>query len=78
MTANFELPATLKHAVAGLAFTGKPLWNLLEGRRNMRIDIMLLLQDSYQQQTNKRARAVRKPAAKPTKKPSPMKQPTPA
>ena len=65
MAANFELPSTLRHALSAFAFTGKPLWTMSEGRRNVKIKITLLLQDRDPQPTNKRARAVPAPAAKP-------------
>ena len=65
MAANFELPSTLRHALSAFAFTGKTLWTMSEGRRNVKIEITLLLQDRDPQPTNKRARAVPAPAAKP-------------
>ena len=69
MAANFELPSTLRHALSAFAFTGKPLWTMSEGRRNVKIEITLLLQDRDPQPTNKRARAVPAPAAKPRRQP---------
>ena len=68
MAASFELPSTLRHALSAFAFTGKPLWTMSGGRRNVKIEITLLLQDENQQQqrqprTNQQIRAV--PAALP-------------
>ena len=69
MAASFELPSTLRHALSVFAFTGKPLWTMSEGMRNVKIEITLLLQDRDPQPTNKRARAVPAPAAKPRRQP---------
>ena len=66
MAAKFELPSTLTNALAGFAFTGKTLWTLSEGRRNIKLEITLLLQDPRKRPTNQRARAVQYTAATPT------------
>ena len=68
MAAKFELPSTLTNALAGFAFTGKTLWTLSEGRRNVKLEITLLLQDPRKRPTNQQARAVQDTAATPTVK----------
>ena len=79
MAENFELPSTLRHALSAFAFTGKPLLTMSEGRRNVKIEITLLLHDRDRQPTNKRARAVPEPAAKPRRQPpaQPQRETTP-
>ena len=71
MANKYELPTTLQHALAVFNFKGKPLWNLSEGRRNVRVEITLLLDN---QPTNKWARPVEKTADKPTKQPTEQPQ----
>ena len=79
MAAKFELPSTLTNALAGFVFTGKTLWTLSEGRRNVKLEITLLLQDPRKRPTNQRARAVQDTAATPTVQPEqPRETPPPS
>ena len=79
MAAKFELPSTLTNALAGFAFTRKTLWTLSEGRRNVKLEITLLLQDLRKRPTNQWARAVQDTAATPTVQPEqPRETPPPS